>query len=350
MAGALSFDAAYRAIKQGELSPVYYLTGTEDVLKDELVTLIREQVLDPATHDFNVDIRATGDLDGESLHALIETPPMLAERRVVIVRNLEQWRKNAKVWQVLDRYLANPSPTTVLVLVQGAGEKAQQQIASRTVTVEIGVLKPERIRRWVQVRSERAGLTLDEDAVDHLLQAVGTDLSQLAVEVEKLGAALIDGGRVRAADVATMVGVRRGETPYDWVGAVLDRDTARALEMLEGVLLSAGVTGVRLVTLLGTTLVGVRAARAILDHSGSGSGVEKAVFDAIRASRPAGLRNWRGDAAAWTAAARRWHPTAIDDAIRIMYDADRQLKSTTIRDERGILTDMLLQIDGRAAA
>jgi DNA polymerase-3 subunit delta len=352
MAGRLEFDAAYRAIRRGELAPVYYLTGPEDVLKDELVTLIREEVLDPATRDFNVDVRAAADLDGERFHALVETPPMLAERRVVVVRNVEQWRKNARVWSVLDRYLANPSASTILVLVLGAGEKAHQELASRTVTVEVGSLSPERLRRWVQARAERAGLVLDEDAVEHLLHAVGPDLSHLAVEVEKLAAALLDGGRVRAADVAAMVGMRRGETPHDWVSAVLDRNITRAVEMLDVVLASGGVTGVRLVSLLGTTLVGIRVARAFLDEGSPSKRAGRAVFYAIRSARPPELRgrDWKREAAAWTAVAQRWHPMAIDNAIRMVYEADRQLKSTTVRDERAILTDMLLRIGGQKAA
>ena len=81
MAAALTFDSAYRSLRRGELDPVYYLTGDEDVLKDELITFVQQQVVDAASRDFNLDVRSAGDLDGESLHALVETPPMLAERR-----------------------------------------------------------------------------------------------------------------------------------------------------------------------------------------------------------------------------------------------------------------------------
>lgn len=352
MAGFRSFDAAYRAIRRGELAPVYYLTGTEDVLKDELVSLIRDQVLDPSTRDFNFDARAAADLDGESLHALIETPPMLAERRVVIVRYLEQWRRNAKVWQVLRRYLANPSPTTVLVLTHGAGEKVQRAIADHAETVDAAPLNPDRLRRWVGVQADRVGITLETEAVEHLLRALGDDLSLLSVEIDKLGAAVGSDRPVGAPDVAALVGIRRGETPSDWVAAVLGRDVTRAVEMVDDVLASAGVTAVRLVTLLGTTLVGTRVARSVMDRDGTGSRVERAVFDAIKAARPPGLRGWSDEARTWTAACRRWGAGALDAAIRATYDADRLLKSSTVSDERGILINLVLRVGGdrRAAA
>lgn len=349
MAGTITFDSAYRAIKRGELAPVYYLTGAEDVLKDELVGLITEQALDVGNRDFNFDVRTAADLGGESLHALVETPPMLAERRVVVVRNLEQWRRNAKVWSVLEAYLEHPSPSTVLVLVLGAGEKPQSRVTSRAVTVEVRPLNPDRLRRWVSTRAEGVGIVLDEDAATHLLEAVGADLSLLALELEKLAAATRSDGAVTATEVAALVGVRRGETPHDWVRAVLARDVTRAVGMLDVVLSAAGVSGVRLVSLLGTTLVGVRVGRACLDGR-DGSQVERQVFDAIRAARPPGMGSWREEAAAWARAARQWNAGELDAAIAAVYEADRLLKATTVRDEGGILTDMLLHIGMRRAA
>jgi DNA polymerase III subunit delta len=78
---ALTFEAVYRALKYGEIAPVYYLSGEADFLKDELVNAITRAAVDESGRDFNLDIRSAGDLDGEALHALVETPPMLASRR-----------------------------------------------------------------------------------------------------------------------------------------------------------------------------------------------------------------------------------------------------------------------------
>jgi DNA polymerase-3 subunit delta len=350
MAGPLTFDTAYRAIQRGQLARVYYLTGPEDVLKDELISVITDQALDPAARDFNLDVRAAGQLDGESFHALVETPPMLAEQRVVIVRGLEQWRKNAKVWQVLERYLDRASPTTVLVLTHAAGEKPLPTVTRHSTHVEVAALAPDRLRRWLARRAERAGIALDEDGAAHLIRAVGTDLAYLGLEIEKLAAAAPGNGPIGAAEVAELVGVRRGETPDDWVTAVLERDRRRAVGMLDTVLAGSGVSGVRLVMALGTALVGVRHARALLDAGMAPGRVERAVFDAMRQMRPAGLGSWRGEAARWTGAAVRWNAPALDRALRGAYDADRALKSTTITDERGILVGLVLEAGAERAA
>jgi DNA polymerase-3 subunit delta len=351
MAASLSFDSAYRQIRRGDLAPVYYLTGEEDVLKNELVDFVQQQAVDPASRDFNLDVRSAGDLDGESLHALVETPPMLAERRVVVVRNLEQWRKNAKVWRVLEQYVANPSPTTVLLLVHGAGETPNAKLKPHTAHVKLEPLSPARVVRWVQRRSSERGFTIEPEAVEHLVNAVSGDLSHLAMEVEKLAAAAPDDRPMGVQDVSQLVGVRSGETPHDWVKAVLARDVPLAIGMLGRVLSGSGVTAVRLVGMLGTALVGVRLARALVDSGTPPGRVEGALLSQIQKARPFGLGNWKAEARRWTAAARHWPARDLDRALRAAFGADRALKSTTTSDHAGTLSDMILTFaTGKAAA
>jgi DNA polymerase-3 subunit delta len=345
----LSLEQAYGALKRHGVAGVYYLTGGEEILKDELIAAITAAALDPSVRDFNLDVRAASDLDGEALHALVETPPMLAERRVVIVRGIDQWRKNAGVWDVLYRYLERPSPTTVLVLTQSGDGAPDPRIAAAGSHVVSG-LKPDQIARWVTHRAARAGVTLTPDAAAHLMAAVGGDLGQLALELDKLAAAAVGDAPVTIAAVAQLVGVRRGETVQDWVDAILARDARRALDLLAVVLEQSGTGGVQLVAALGTALVGVRFARALADAGAAWPRIEVAVFEEIRAARLGRLRNWRVEAAAWTRAARDWPAEHLAAALAAAAAADRRLKSTTITDERGILESMLLAFPLERAA
>jgi DNA polymerase III delta subunit len=348
--GDLSLEKAYGALKRGGAGAVYYLTGSEEILKDELVAAIAEAVLDPSARDFNLDVRAAADLDGEALHALVETPPMLAERRVVVVRGIDHWRRNAKVWDVLYRYVEHPSPATVLVLTQSGDANPDPRIARRAAHVAVTSLRPDQAARWVAHRAARAGVTLDPDAAAHLMTAVSGDLGHVAVELDKLAAAAVGDAPVTVSDVARLVGVERGETTQDWVAAVLARDGGRALELLDIVLRQSGVGGVQLVGALGTALVGVRLARALVDAGTPWPRVEGAVFAELRGAR-VGRLNWRAEAAAWTRAARQWSADDLATALAAAGAADRRLKSTTITDERGILMSMLLAFPlARAAA
>jgi len=347
----VTLERAYGGLRKGVIASAYCLSGPADPLKDELVDAIIAAAVDPGARDFNLDVRAAADLDGEALHALVETPPMLAERRVVVVRGIDQWRKNAKVWEVLERYLEHPSPTTVLILTHAGDGTPDARAVRGSEHVEVGPLKPAQMARWIRRQAERMGLSLADEAAAHLLACVGGDLGALQQELAKLRAALPDGGPVAVADVGELVGVRRGETVADWVTAVLHRETARSLDLLDLVLRQGSVTGVQLVMALGTALVGVRMGRALLDGGTPPGRLRGAVFDGLKAARPAGLRRWGEEADTWAEAARRWRTEDVDHAIAAAAEADRRLKSTTISDERGILITMLLTLaQSRAAA
>src|SRR5688500_12935867 len=93
---AQSVEALFRSLNKGDMARVYYFYGSEDVLKDEAVRAIVDKVLDPTLRDFNFDQRSASQLDAEEINALCNTLPMLAERRVVLLRDIEGWKRKTR--------------------------------------------------------------------------------------------------------------------------------------------------------------------------------------------------------------------------------------------------------------
>src|SRR5205814_6015449 len=259
--GALTFDALLRSLKQagrgergagtggGAPDAVYSLHGDADALKDEAVRALADRVLDAGSRDFNFDQRRAGDLDPEAFHSLVNTPPLLAAARIVVLRGVEDVRKASKVRQALVRYLEAPNPTTLLILVQGAGEPPDAELARWATSVAIEPLPAPRVHKWVAHRARQLQLTLEPDAAELLVESVGNDLGALAGELDKLAALVAgrtDGGRATRDDVAALVGARPGETLQDLIDAALERRAAAAARLIEPVLEQAGMTGVRI--------------------------------------------------------------------------------------------------------
>jgi DNA polymerase-3 subunit delta len=280
-------------------------------------------------------------LDPAALHALVNTPPLLAERRAVVIRGLEQLRKTAKVREELGRYLDSPNPTTLLVLVQGAGEPPDADLARRATVVAIEPLPPERLERWLAHRAGQLGATLAPDAVALLVSAVGNDLASLARELEKLAAVAAD-RTVTRDDVASLVGVRRGETVQDLVEAALERRASAAARLVEPVLEQAGMSGVRVVTALATALIGTALARAELDRGAPRARLDALLLAHLRATRPYGLGSWTDTAARWARWADVWSARELAHVLARALGTDRALKSSTVTDERGILLELVL--------
>lgn len=337
----LSFDALFRRLRQGPPDPVYYLYGDEDVLKDEVVRAVLDAALDPAARAFNLDQRSAADLSPDALHTLVNTPPMLAERRAVVVRGVEQLKKGSRARDALVRYLASPSPTTTLVLVQAADTPPAPDLAAGATAVELGRLAPDRVVRWVAHRAKELEVTLEAEAVELLIGATDGDLTALAPELAKL-AALAGDRPVTPADVSALVGAHRGHTVHDLVAAALGRRAAAAARLVEPVLEQPGMSAVRIVTALGTALVGTALARAELDRGVPRARLDDTVFRHIRAARPFGLGDWKAEAARWATWAEQWSAAELRQALQRALAADRALKSTTVTADRGIVEQLVL--------
>src|SRR5213083_1379557 len=342
---ALTLDALLRSLKKGAPPPetVYVLYGDEDVLKDEAVRMLVDAAVG-SSRDFNLDMRYALDLTPESFHALVNTPPMLVERRAVVLRGVEQLgKRKTKLRDEVVRYLASPNPTTLLVLVVAAGEEPDADIVRAATAVELEPLSAERVPRWMHHRATTLGITLAAEAAELLLKAVGNDLTTLSRELEKLASLTAGTGRpVTAEDVSSLVGVRRGETVFDLVEAALGRQVARAAHLVEPVLEQAGMSGVKILSLLGTHLVGTALARAERDRGVPAARLPDTIYRHLQSVRPYGMRSYKEEAARWTAWSALWTARELGRALRAALAADNALKTPTVSDDRGIVTQLVL--------
>lgn len=346
---AHSLDALSKSLKKGEIAPVYYLYGSEDVLKDEAVRSIIDGATDPAMRDFNLDQRSAAQLDPEEVHALCNTLPMMAERRVVLLRDIEAWKRKTKARNGFLRYLEHPSPQTVVILVQSSGEDAEDKELMRGgYAVRFDPLSSGRAAKWVQREAGKLGITLEPEAAEHLVRSVGADLGGLVSELAKL-ASLPATGPVTAATVGELVGIQHGETLWDWRSAVLDDQSGRAVTLLPAILAQPGMSGVKMVTHLGAALIGLGVARNLYDSGSRGGSLEDSIFRTLLKNRPGNLLGYKGEAAHWARLCPQWPAMRVRLALRAALEADQALKSTTISDERGVLTDLVLRIGVRSA-
>ena len=341
---AHSLDALQRSLKKGDFAPVYYFYGLEDVLKDEAVRAILDLALDPGMRDFNFDQRSAGQLDPEEVYSLCNTLPMLADRRVVVLREVEAWKRKTRGRTEFLRYLQHPSPATLVILVQGSGEDNEdKELSQHAYSVRFDALSASQAVKWVLRQAGRLGVTLEPVAAEHLVRAVGPELGALTSELGKLASLPAD-VPVTLEQVGNLVGVRHGETVLDWRSAVIEEETGRAVSLLPSLLAQPGMSGVKLVTALGTSLIGLALTRSFYDKGLRGPGLDDAVFKALLRNRPGGLLGYKQEISHWTSVVTRWPAARLRSALKAALEADQALKNTTISDERGVLTDLILQL------
>jgi DNA polymerase-3 subunit delta len=345
----LSVAALRKELKAGKLRPAYYFHGPEETLKDEAARALLDAALDPSLRDFNFDQRTAQTLDAESLHALVNTLPMMADRRVVIIRDVEALRKKGNARTALLNYLAAPAEQTLLILIQSApkkddrDDKTDADIAARTQSVAFNELDADEALAWVNRTAKKLGVTLSDEGARHLVAAAGPELAMLKLELEKFSA-LGATEPISAEQVGELVGVRFGETTWDWRDAVLEGDVARATRMVAPLLDQSGVNGVSLVSLLGSSLISLGVARAHFDRKLTGSALSRAVWDTLTRTRPARIGDWKAFANHLVRWAPHWSQGRIRRALEATLAADVALKGTRLATDEAVLIDLILQL------
>lgn len=322
------------AIRDRKFSPAYLLHGEDEYRKDDALRHLLEAAVDPATRDFNLDQRKGAELDAETLASLLSMPPMMADRRVVVVRDVSALRKDAKT--ALEQYLRRPAADVLLVLTAPADAKLDKAITEHVVGVDAKPLTGGEIPKWILSRVERQGSRIDAGAADLLQDAVGTDLAQLATEIDKLVAYCGD-RPIDEAAVSAVVGVRRDETVGQLLDAVAARDVNRALAVMPGVLAQPKVNEVQIVMMLTTQMLafGIALARGTRGYGD---------FFTILKSGSSNYtgRAWGEAAGAWTRHVGKWTLPQVDRALEVLLRADVALKESKVSSEEQILATAVL--------
>lgn len=348
----------HRAIRERSFAPAYFLHGEDDFLKEEMVRQLLAAAVDPATRDFNLEVRRGADLDAETLDALLNTPPMMADRRAVVVRDVGSLKKDAR--QALDRYLGRPAVDVLVVLVAPAGAKPDKALLDRAAAVEFQPLTGDRVPRWIVHHAATAhGATVTPEAALLLQSALGSDLPQLAAELDKL-ASYVDGGsggQARPIDedaVAAVVGVRRGETMGDLLDAVAARDARQALALVEHVLAQPKTSLVQVVMALSTQMLALAWGRAMRSAGTPASRMEGEFFNLLREGGAFPGRPWGEATRAWATHLDRWTPAALDRALDLLLEADVAAKESRLSSDEQMLASLVLSLcaagAGRRAA
>jgi DNA polymerase-3 subunit delta len=335
------------AIKAGTFRPVYYLFGDDDYLKDEEARLAMEAAVDAATRAFNLEVRRGAELDAETLGSLVNTPPMMANRRVVVIREVNALRKDARA--MLDRYIARPAEDVLLLLLAPSGVKADKELSASTTAIEYKPLTGDRLPRWITYYVEHELATTIADGAAALLQsAVGTELGQLKTELDKI-ANYTAGQPITEAAVAAVVGVRPGETLGDFLDAVAARDGATALPMVPGLLEQPKLNAVTIVMALAAQTMVIGWAQAARERGVHPPRLNAEVFSLLKSSGGVFTgRPWGDFVTTCVRASELWSSRMIDDALESLLATDAAAKDTRLSSDEQLLSTLVLSLCGVA--
>ncbi|MHB1298272.1 MAG: DNA polymerase III subunit delta [Gemmatimonadaceae bacterium] len=350
MAPSTTFKALKAALESGRFDPVYLFHGADDYLKEEKVRALIARATEPTTRDFNLETLRGAEVDIATLGTALEALPMLAERRVVILRDAMAPKKAVR--ERLDHYLAAPAPELLLVLVVPAGAKPDAALlANANVSaVEFKPLVDGDLLKWIDHHARTAcGATVLPEAAELLASYGGNDLALLAGELQKLaayaGAAPIDKVAINA-----VTGVRPGHTLGDLLDLAAARDTAGAMALVEEVLSQPKQSAVTLVMALSAQMLAIGWGVAARARGLPAGRLEGEFFTLLKEGGSVYTgRPWGEAVKCWARAVPKWSAADIDRALPHLLAADAALKDTKVSSEAQIVTSLLLAITPAAS-
>jgi DNA polymerase-3 subunit delta len=246
----------------GELRPVYLVSGDEPYFERRVLTELKRAALAGAVPGLNDEYLTAGEASVERVLGAARTLPMMAKRRLVVVRGLERWEpregqdsEGKEREAPLDRlaeYAKAPSPTTVLLLV-GAGLDKRRRLVTQARTagflVSCEPLERAALPAFVQREAKERGAHVAPDVADLVAELAGPELSPVVDAVDRLALFVGQNGEITEDAVAECVVRLRPSTVWELVGAVGRRDLGAALRALDQVYDPAD-RGLRLVGVL----------------------------------------------------------------------------------------------------
>ncbi|SMO36023.1 DNA polymerase III subunit delta [Gracilimonas mengyeensis] len=236
-------------LKSGNLKPVYYLFGEEEFYLDRLLNHF-SKIIPEEQKDFNFDLLYGQEVSPAKALSIARSFPMMAERRVLIIRNFMQISKGgtdegAASGHINDfiSYIENPNPSTLLVLFDekkppgntnlGKTVKKNNNVGFHEFERMADYLIPDWVIEWVQSHHDKR---IEPAAAQLLAQFVGNNLQVLSTEIDKVCTFVDTSDTVSEADVKKIIGSYREFTAIELKEAIISRNMEQALYISEQML------------------------------------------------------------------------------------------------------------------
>lgn len=235
MAKETTYEEIVRDLKKRAYKPVYYLMGEESFYIDKISEYIAQMVLAEEEREFNQTILYGSDTEVATIINAAKRYPMMSERQVVIVKEAQ----HVKRMEDLIFYLQKPLQTTILVICHKNGvldrrKKLAAEIEKVGVLFESKKIKDSQLPGFIASYLKRKSVDIEPKAAEMMAEFVGTDLSRMAGELDKLVITLSQGvRRVTPEQIERNIGISKDYNNYELRSAIVARDVLKANRIIK---------------------------------------------------------------------------------------------------------------------
>jgi DNA polymerase-3 subunit delta len=221
-------------LKNKVYHPVYFLTGEETYYIDLISDYIEDNVLDEAEKDFNQSVLYGKESDLMTIISEAKRYPMMANHNVVIIKEAQHLSKEI---DKLEAYLENPTPTTILVFcykykkIDGR-KKFGKELKKKAVFLETKKLYDNQVSDWITTYLKNKNYTITPQAALLISEFLGTDLSKVVNELEKLTINVPEGNEITPDTVEKNIGISKDFNNFELNKALSSKDVLKANKII----------------------------------------------------------------------------------------------------------------------
>jgi len=221
-------------IKKGHIKPIYFLMGEEPYYIDAISNFIEKNILAEEEKGFNQMVLYGRDVSVDDIVSNAKRYPMMAERQVVIVKEAQDLSRTI---EKLASYAENPQPTTVLVMNYKYKKIDKRKALYKTikksgVVFESKKLYENQVSDWIRRVLSGKNYSISPKAAQMLVEFLGTDLSKINNELEKLKIVLPEGTQISAAQIEENIGISKDYNNFELRKAIGERNTVKAFKII----------------------------------------------------------------------------------------------------------------------
>lgn len=218
-----------QALRKKAYQPIYFLHGNEPYYIDRVTRYLEQNVLTEAERAFNQLILYGKDSDARSLIDTASRYPMMAPYQLVILKEAQDMRSLTDLLP----YIEKPVPTTVLVICYKHKKfdqrtKFAKAIKKQAVVMESKKLYDNRMPDWIQQYLRDKQLQIEPAATQLIAEYLGTDLSKVSNELDKLAINLPVGTRIDSKIVQDNIGISKDYNVFELQNALGSRNVTKA--------------------------------------------------------------------------------------------------------------------------
>ncbi len=275
-------DGIREDLRAEDLKPVYLLGGAEQYLVRTVYSSLFKKALGGGPRGFNDQVFLGEKNDAEAIVSGANHLPMMAKRRVLVVRNIN--RMKAEAQDVLAAYCKSPSPTTVLLLLEdpdtgrGRGKvaaldgrkKLAKAIKSSGRFCQFKKLYGRELRAWIDREARRLGKEMGAGGSELLEAVLGNDLGALHNALHNASLFVGESPRLEREALEEVVSGSRQEALWDFLDSVGERRLGAALHHLQVVFRQGGDPTGTAMAVLGLLKSRIRQLKAAEEARSSG--------------------------------------------------------------------------------